>query len=269
MEVAGAASIARAVGAHGDAPLHCYVTKRTKVRYLPDTSPENSVADDVLAALDPPIAIEPPSAADAAVIWLHGLGADGNDFEPVVPQLRESITAATRFVFPHAPMRAVTINGGAEMRAWYDIAETDLSRRADEGGVRESQAILDALIARELERGIAAERIVLAGFSQGGAIALHTGLRQSSRLAGVMALSTYLPMESTLHEERHQANAGVPIFMAHGSQDPVIPISLSDHSSRLMVELGYAVELHTYAIPHTLSAEELRDIENWLERVLA
>ncbi|MGI9336394.1 MAG: alpha/beta hydrolase [Gammaproteobacteria bacterium] len=224
--------------------------------------------DDVLAALDAPVVIEPPSDADAAVIWLHGLGADGHDFEAVVAQLEPRLTARTRFVFPHAPVRAVTINGGVEMRAWYDIAGMDLSTGADEAGVRESQTLLDALLAIELDRGISSERVVLAGFSQGGAIALHTGLRQAHEVAGIMALSAYLPLDSTLHEERHSANANVPIFMAHGSQDPVVPIGLSDHSSRLMIELGYCVELHTYAIAHSVSGEELRDIQNWLQRVL-
>ena len=214
------------------------------------------------------VLIEPPGEATASVIWLHGLGADGNDFAPVVPELGEAIVRSTRFVFPHAPHMPVTINGGMVMRAWYDIADVELDRRADESGVRASEARLRELIQSERERGLASERIVLAGFSQGGAIALHTGLRHPERLAGIMALSTYLPLAESARREAQAANRDVPIFMAHGSQDPVIPLALSERSRRFMRELGYDVECHTYPMPHSVCAEELRDIACWLERVL-
>lgn len=215
-----------------------------------------------------PIVIEPPRPATASVVWLHGLGADGHDFEPIVAELDEAVTRDVRFVFPHAPHRPVTINGGMVMRAWYDIVHEDVARRADERGVRESAAILDELIATERAAGIAPERIVAAGFSQGGAIVLHAGLRYPDPLAGIMALSTYLPLREPTASEAAAANRGVPIFMAHGSHDPVIPLSTSDDSSAFLRGLGYTVELHTYPIPHSVCAEELRDIGNWLERVL-
>ena len=221
-----------------------------------------------MSELETPVLIEPPAQATASVIWLHGLGADGNDFAPVVPELGEKLTRSTRFVFPHAPHMAVTINGGMVMRAWYDIADAEVDRRADESGVRASEALLRELVRTELERGIASERIVLAGFSQGGAIALHTGLRYSARLAGIMALSTYLPLGESARSEAHEANRDVPIFMAHGSRDPVIPLALSERSRQLMTELGYDVECHTYPMPHAVCPEELRDIGCWLERVL-
>lgn len=217
---------------------------------------------------DPPIIIEPPEPATAAVIWLHGLGADGSDFEPIVPELGDAVTRSVRYVFPHAPQRAVTINAGMVMRAWYDIADTDIARRADEEGVRASAALLEGLVEEECGKGIATERIVLAGFSQGGAIALHTGLRYARPLAGILALSTYLPLEQAAVEERHAANRDVPVFLAHGSQDPVIPLALSEHSRRLLVDQGYRVECHTYPMPHSVCAEEIRDIAAWLERVL-
>lgn len=221
-----------------------------------------------MSQTDPPVVIEPPGEATASVIWLHGLGADGNDFVPVVPELGEALVRSTRFVFPHAPRIPVTINGGMVMRAWYDIADAELDRRADESGVRASRKRLDELIQVEMDRGLASERIVLAGFSQGGAIALQTGLRHPRPLAGIMALSTYLPLAESLRSEAHAANHDVPIFMAHGSQDPVIPLALSERSRRLMGELGYDVECHTYPMPHSVCAEEIRDIACWLERVL-
>ncbi|MCP5151440.1 MAG: alpha/beta fold hydrolase [Chromatiales bacterium] len=224
---------------------------------------------DPLSALDPPVVIEPTQAVLASVVWLHGLGADGHDFEPIVPELGEALTRHVRFVFPHAPRRAVTINGGMPMRAWYDIADMELDRRADETGVRESAQILDALVAREGERGVEAEKVVVAGFSQGGAIALHGGLRQQQRLAGVLALSTYLPLGHTLGAEASNANRHVPIFMGHGSQDPVVPLALSEQSRALLSDHGYVVETHTYPMPHSVCAEEVRDIADWLRRVLA
>ena len=214
------------------------------------------------------IVIEPPEAATASVIWLHGLGADGHDFEPIVAQLGDAVTRHVRYVFPHAPRIPVTINGGAVMRAWYDISETDLAKRADEPGVRSSGGILESLIEEEMAKSISSSRILLAGFSQGGAIALHAGLRYDKALAGIMALSSYLPLQDTLAAERGQANSDIPIFLAHGSQDPVIPLALSEQSRALLASLGYKVQCHTYPMAHSVCPEEIRDIAVWLESVL-
>lgn len=210
--------------------------------------------------------IETGAAPDAVVIWLHGLGADGHDFEPIVPELGLQ-DRSIRFVFPHAPVRAVTINGGMRMRAWYDIRDSAI-RREDESGVRESQADIEALIARERSRGIAAARTVLAGFSQGGAIALQTALRHGERLAGVLALSTYLPLADKLGAEASAINRHVPIFMAHGTEDPVIPISRAQTSRRELLDLGYPVDWHEYRMPHSVCMEEVTDIAAWLRAVL-
>jgi phospholipase/carboxylesterase len=204
----------------------------------------------------------------AAVIWLHGLGADGYDFEPIVPELGLAATPAVRFVFPHAPMRPVTINGGAVMRAWYDILSLEGVRREDDAGVRASQAGVEALIAREASRGIPAGRIVLAGFSQGGAIALQTGLRHAERLAGIMALSTYLPLAASLAAEASAANRHVPIFMAHGRDDGLIPIERAMISRDVLRKAGYPVEWHDYAMEHAVCREEIDDIAAWLRRVI-
>ncbi|HVS27692.1 MAG TPA: alpha/beta fold hydrolase [Burkholderiales bacterium] len=216
----------------------------------------------------PAIEIETRSGPQASVIWLHGLGADGNDFVPVVDQLGLPPRLAVRFIFPHAPMQPVTINGGFVMRAWYDIAAADLSLREDEAGLRQSQREIEKLIAREKNRGIPAGKIVLAGFSQGGAIALQAGLRHPERLAGVLALSAYLPLPSTLAAEANAANADVPIFMAHGSADPTIPLLLANLSRQRLEQQGYKVEWHPYLMPHSLCPEEIRDIGVWLKRVL-
>ena len=220
------------------------------------------------AALDPPVVVEPSKPATAAVVWLHGLGADGHDFEPVAAELARGGLDDVRYVFPHAPVRPVTINGGMAMRAWYDIAGPELERRADEEGVRASAGIARALVDEQVARGVRARRIVLAGFSQGGAIALHAGLRFPFRIAGVLALSTYLPTAHSLASQAHDANRDVPIFLAHGSQDPVIALALSERSRATMSDLGYVVEVHTYPMPHSVCPEEVRDIANWLSRVL-
>ena len=201
------------------------------------------------------------------VIWLHGLGADGNDFAPIVPELGLPRSAAIRFLFPHAPTRPVTINGGYVMRAWYDILGTELTRREDDAGVHASQQLVEHMIVREKERGIPASKLVLAGFSQGGAIALQTGLRHGERIAGIMALSTYLPVAGTVAAERSAANADVPIFMAHGSQDPMIVLPRARQSRDYLREIGYQVEWHEYPMPHSVCAEEIRDIGNWLRKV--
>ncbi len=204
-----------------------------------------------------------------SVVWLHGLGADGHDFEPVVAAMNVAALPPTRFVFPHAPMRPVTINGGYMMRAWYDIVSADFSqRREDPAGVRESAQLAEALLARENARGIADENIVLAGFSQGGAIALHAGLRHPRRLAGILALSSYVPLAETLAAERNQANATTPVFMAHGRGDTVIPYDFAKLSYGLLSQLGQPVSWHPYFAEHTVALEELRDIEVWLRKVL-
>ena len=217
------------------------------------------------------IEIETGKNPSASVIWMHGLGADGNDFVPIVNELELDGTPAIRFVFPHAPMRPVTINNGSVMRAWYDVSFGDLegqSRLADERGVRESQAHITALIEREARRGVAAQDIVLAGFSQGGAIALQTGLRHPQKLAGVMALSTYLPLADSLLQEAAPANKTTPIFMAHGTYDPVVPLMMGAGSMTLLTGLGYAVEWRQYPMPHSVCPEEIQDIGAWLRRVL-
>src|SRR5437879_5386504 len=185
------------------------------------------------------IEIETGKNPTASVIWLHGLGADGNDFAPIVPELRLP-KAAIRFVFPHAPVRPVTINGGMRMRAWYDITD-GANRREDERGVRASQVLIEALIGREKERGTKAGRVVLGGFSQGGAIALHTGLRHPERIAGIMAVSTYVPVGEKLPPEASAASRDVPIFMAHGRDDPIIPLARAEQSRGLLESLAYPV----------------------------
>jgi phospholipase/carboxylesterase len=217
------------------------------------------------------IEIETAPHPSAAVIWLHGLGADGNDFAPIVPELDLGGLPPIRFVFPHAPMRPVSINNGHVMRAWYDVSFGDLegkSRKADETGVRESQAAIGQLIARENQRGVASRKIVIAGFSQGGAIALQCGLRNAERLAGIMALSTYLPLAETLPAEAAAASRDVPIFFAHGTQDPVIPLPMATTSRDKLSALGYAVEWHDYPMPHSVCAEEISDLSAWLQSVL-
>jgi len=205
----------------------------------------------------------------ASVIWLHGLGADGHDFEPIVPELDLPPAPAVRFVFPHAPTMPVAINGGMVMRAWYDVYGLDGARREDEAGIRASQARVEALLAREKARGVSAARIVLAGFSQGGAVALQTGLRHAERLAGVLALSTYLPLAATLPAEASVANRDVPIFMAHGIHDPVIPIDRAIRSRDRLTEIAYAVEWREYPMPHSVCGEEIADVSVWLRARLA
>jgi phospholipase/carboxylesterase len=217
---------------------------------------------ELLAAIE----IETGKNPTASIIWLHGLGADGNDFAPIVPELRLPKTAI-RFVFPHAPVQPVTINGGMRMRAWYDIADGAI-RREDERGVRASQVLIENLIVREKERGTKAERLVLAGFSQGGAIALQTGLRHPERIAGIMALSTYVPVGEKLSSEASTANRDVPIFMAHGSYDPIIPLVRAEQSRKLLESLGYPVEWREYGMPHSVCPEELADVGAWLGKVL-
>ena len=217
------------------------------------------------------IEIETAPNPTAAVIWLHGLGADGNDFAPIVPELRLDGAPALRFIFPHAPMMPVTINNGHVMRAWYDVSFGDLegtTRRADEQGVRASQAAVERLIARENARDVSSRNIVIAGFSQGGAIALHTGLRHAERLAGIMALSTYLPLAEKLPAEAAAANQDVPIFYAHGTQDPVIPLAMAVDSRDRLAAAGYTLQWHEYPMQHSVCPEELGAVSAWLQRVL-
>ena len=202
-----------------------------------------------------------------SVIWLHGLGADGHDFEAIVPELRLPAELPLRFVFPHAPVRPVTINGGATMRAWYDILSLDATGRADAAGVRESTVLLDALIEREQQRGIAADRIVIAGFSQGGAIAINAVLHAQQKLAGLMALSTYIPLPGEMAAS--DGNRDLPVFMAHGSLDPMLPIQWGKASAEQLVALGFAVEWHDYPMAHAVCAEEINNIRDWLLKVLA
>jgi len=221
------------------------------------------------AEILPSIELATGAPPDAAVIWLHGLGADGNDFVPIVEAMRLPSTLAMRFVFPHAPVRPVTINAGMPMRAWYDIAAANLAERADVAGVRASQRQLEALIARERGRGIAARRIVVAGFSQGGAIALYTGLRHAERLAAIVALSSYLVRADDLAAEASAANRDVPIFMAHGTADPVVRPEWGEASRQALVAAGYTVEWHSYPMPHAVVWEEIEAIAAFLARVLA
>ena len=214
------------------------------------------------------IEVDPGLPPQAVVIWLHGLGADGHDFEPLAPQLQAHLTIPTRFVFPHAPRRPVTINNGYIMRAWYDIAALDLSQAEDGEGIHKSAELLDCLIQREIQNGVASHHIVLAGFSQGGAIALHVGLRYPQRLAGILALSSYLPLAATVAAERHAANRNIPIFMGHGSEDTVVSLSHALASRELMVAFDYALDWHTYEMAHSVCQDELNDIADWLSRTL-
>ena len=219
----------------------------------------------------PPLTqIELTTGADptGTVIWMHGLGADGWDFVPIVREIPLPEEMVLRFIFPHAPVRPVTLNGGMEMRAWYDIAMSDVARLPDEGGIRESQRLIDGLIDREKQRGIDPSRVVLAGFSQGGAIALQAGLRYREQLAGILALSTYLTLEDSLAAEGSGANRATPILMAHGTQDDMIPVRLAEASRNALQAKGYQVEWHTYPMPHSVCAEEVDAIATFLMQVL-
>jgi len=215
------------------------------------------------------IEVEPRTPARSAVIWLHGLGADGHDFEAIVPDLALPDELGIRFVFPNAPHLPVTVNGGMVMPAWYDIRDLERRLPEDVEGIRASGRRLLDLVAREEERGVPAHRIVLAGFSQGGAVALYAGLRHTQRLAGVLALSTYLVSADTLEAERSPANADTPIFQAHGLFDPMVPCDFGKAGHDRLVELGYAVEWHAYPMAHQVCMEEIRAVASWLERCLA
>ena len=211
---------------------------------------------------------EPSTPARSSIIWLHGLGADGHDFEPIVPELGLAEDLAVRFIFPHAPERAVTINGGMVMRAWYDILGLDIRRDEDIEGLRTSETQVRTLVEREVSRGVSEERIVLAGFSQGGAIALQAGVRHPRRLAGIMALSTYLTLPEQLESEASPANGDCPIFMAHGTHDPVVPYEGGQLSRQALEAQGYEIEWREYPMQHSVCAEEIADISSWLTEVL-
>jgi phospholipase/carboxylesterase len=210
------------------------------------------------------VVVETAPQPQFSIIWMHGLGADGHDFEPLVPQLLGPGSPAIRFVFPHAPVRPVTVNNGYAMRAWYDIISIDRRAREDTAGIQSSGSAIDALIRAENQSGVPSERILLAGFSQGGAMALHTALRCPDRLAGVIALSCYLPRAGELAAERAEKNRDIPIFMAHGTQDPVVTFAFGEESRRHLAQLGYSVEWHPYPMPHSLCEAEVQDLKRWL-----
>jgi len=215
------------------------------------------------------IEIETAPNPTAAIIWLHGLGADGNDFVPLVRELDLKGLGGIRFVFPHAKTIPVTVNGGYVMRAWYDITGAELTRREDETGLRDSQRDVEALIAREKARGIPASKIILAGFSQGCAMTLQTGMRHREKLAGMLCLSGYLPLADKVGHERSEESIDTPVFMAHGRQDHVVPFIRAEQSRDVVKGLGYQVEWHEYAMQHSLCFEEVQDISAWLKKVLA
>jgi phospholipase/carboxylesterase len=214
------------------------------------------------------VIIEPVNPATASVIWLHGLGANGHDFEPIVPQISKDVIRQTRFIFPHAPQRPITINGGMIMSGWYDVVGMDLTDRQDAQGIYDSEQILCNYVTQEIEQGIPTNRIVLAGFSQGGAIALHTGLRYPLAFAGIMALSTYLPLADTVENEIHVANRQTTVFMAHGQSDQVISLVHAEHSRTKLEKFGYSVEWHSYNMQHNVCIEEIADISHWLSACL-
>ena len=214
------------------------------------------------------VVIEPTAAASAAVIWLHGLGADGHDFVPIVPELGLPADHGLRFIFPHAPVRRVTINNGMPMRAWYDILSLTRMSQQDEAGIRNSERIVHGWIQQQLDAGIKAERIVIAGFSQGGAIALHTALRYPQRLAGLLPLSTYLPLADKLADEASAANRDLPILMCHGTFDPVLPYALGENSCEILRSAGYAVDWRQYPMQHQVCADEIAAIGTWLRETL-
>ena len=217
---------------------------------------------------DAPVILDSSPNPATSILWLHGLGADGHDFEPIVPELQWPDSLPVRFIFPQAPYRPVTINNGYVMRAWYDIAMETRGVRQDEGQIRESEQYLRGLIAAEQARGVDSRRIVLAGFSQGAAVALHTGLRYPEPLAGIMALSMPIPLPERIAPEIHTANRQVPVFLAHGTQDHVVPYAVGEYAHQLLTGQGLPVEWHAYSMDHTVTLGEIGDIRAWLLRVL-
>jgi phospholipase/carboxylesterase len=227
-----------------------------------DSARDSAAGQGVLDAVEITTGSEPT----AAVIWLHGLGADGHDFEPLVPWLDWPGAPSIRYVFPHAPVRPVTINGGMQMRAWYDILAFDIDRDQDEQGILDSIAQANALVAREQERGIDASRILLAGFSQGGAIAMQCALRYPDKLAGLVALSTYMLQEHRLEAELSEANRGMPVFYGHGDSDPIVPVRLGQQAAAKLEQLGHPVEWRTYPMQHSVSPEEIQHLAAWMQK---
>lgn len=215
------------------------------------------------------VIIEPNNSPEHSIIWLHGLGADGHDFVPIVEQLQITNEKNIRFIFPHAPVKPVTINNGMEMRAWYDITGFSIADKQDRVGIEQSLNEIHSLIESEISKGISSQKIVLAGFSQGGAVALQAGLRASKKLAGIIALSTYLPLHENFADDKHHANLTTPIFMAHGTFDPVVPIDLGEISRKVLEEHEYSLQWQQYPMQHEVCMEEIRDIDNWLKCVLS
>lgn len=213
------------------------------------------------------IVVETAPDPTMSIVWMHGLGADGHDFEPLVPELAGPDLPAMRFVFPHAPVRPVTLNNGYRMRAWYDLVGIDRRAREDGEGIKGSAAAIGALLRAENARGVPSERIVVAGFSQGGAMALQVGTRYPERLAGIIALSCYLPLAREFATERTAANLATPIFLAHGSEDPVVPFGFGAESRQILEGTGYKVEWHAYRMPHSLCAEEVADVRAFLKKI--
>lgn len=222
-----------------------------------------------MSELLPCVTVEPTFEHKATVIWLHGLGADGHDFEPIVPELKVPAELGVKFIFPHAPVIPVTINGGYQMRAWYDIRNADLSQREDEAGVRESAEQVEQLIQHEIEQGIPADRIIIAGFSQGGAVTLHLATRLNQKLAGIIALSTYLTIPDKLADEKSDTNLNTPIFMAHGQQDPVVPIQRGQYSAKVLEDNGFKIQWSDYPMPHAVCLEEIQALGRYIQEVLA
>lgn len=214
------------------------------------------------------VEINPKLPAKASVIWLHGLGADGHDFVDVIPEMKLPVDLAVRFIFPHAPVRPVTINAGYQMRAWFDIYALHVDAPQDEIGIHETENAINALIENEVKRGIACDKIILAGFSQGGAIALYCGLRYPKKLAGILGLSTFLPLHKNFPQQKNPANLTTPIMMAHGTQDQVVPIQLGEFSRDYLKDLGYQVEWRSYPMQHQVCLEEIGDVAAWLQRVV-
>lgn len=215
------------------------------------------------------VVIKPKSEHKATVIWLHGLGADGHDFEPIVPELHLPEELGVKFIFPHAPVMPVTINNGYPMRAWYDIRNADLAQREDQKGVRQSASFIMEFIQKELDNGIPSEKIILAGFSQGGAVTLHLATRLEFKIAGIIALSTYLTMADLLADEKSDANLNIPIFMAHGSQDPVVPMQRAQFSAKTLDENGFKVLWQDYPMPHAVCPPEIQAISQYIQQQLA
>lgn len=226
------------------------------------------MTEQVISERLPCVTVTPSTEHKATVIWLHGLGADGHDFEPIVPELKLPTELGVKFIFPHAPVMPVTINGGYEMRAWYDIRDADLANREDKDGVRQSAALVEQFIEAEIAAGIPSNKIILAGFSQGGAIALHLATRTQHKLGGIVALSTYLTMPEELVNEKSETNLDTPIFMAHGSQDPVVPMQRGQFSAKTLQDNGFKVSWQDYPMAHAVCLEEIQALGSYLQTQL-